>query len=123
MPRQYFQSESGLNYNYHRDYDPLAASYIESDPIGVRVNSYSTYAYASGNPVRRRDPYGLADNPADVWPLVQNGPAFGTSCPLGRCQGSDVLSFHYDNSSCGYDVTCQLAMQSAGFLPHTASYS
>ena len=43
MPGQYYQSETGLNYNYFRDYDPLTGSYIESDPIGLS-RGVSTYA-------------------------------------------------------------------------------
>lgn len=46
-------------YNYHRDYDPGTGRYIESDPIGLNGGSYSTYAYANGNPVLYIDPLGL----------------------------------------------------------------
>jgi RHS repeat-associated protein len=53
------QSETGLNYNYNRDYDPLAAGYIESDPVGLRGGTYSTYAYAGEDPVRNFDSKGL----------------------------------------------------------------
>jgi RHS repeat-associated protein len=34
-----------------RDYDPAVGKYIESDPIGLDGGSYSTYAYADGNPI------------------------------------------------------------------------
>jgi RHS repeat-associated protein len=59
FPGQYALSESGLNYNYFRDYDPQMGRYIESDPIGLAGGSYSTYAYAGGNPLSKFDPMGL----------------------------------------------------------------
>jgi len=57
MPWQYYQSETGLNYNWNRDYDPLAGSYIESDPIGLR-GGIATYAYAYDSAPNYRDPSG-----------------------------------------------------------------
>jgi RHS repeat-associated protein len=59
FPGQYYLPESGLNYNYFRDYDPQTGRYIESDPIGLQGGSYSPYAYASGNPIIYVDPFGL----------------------------------------------------------------
>jgi RHS repeat-associated protein len=59
FPCQYYDQETGLNYNYARDYDSSTGRYVESDPIGLLGGNYSTYAYASGNPVSNGDPYGL----------------------------------------------------------------
>jgi RHS repeat-associated protein len=57
-PGQYFDVESGLSYNYFRDYDQSTGRYIESDPIGLDGGSYSTYAYANSNPLNNWDETG-----------------------------------------------------------------
>ena len=64
LPGQYYDAESGLNYNYFRDFDPATGRYIESDPIGLNSGSYSTYAYVGNNPLSNIDPTG--QNPAAI---------------------------------------------------------
>ena len=58
FPGQYFDTESGLHYNYFRDYHPSLGRYIESDPIGLD-GGISTFAYAESQPVSLVDPLGL----------------------------------------------------------------
>ena len=58
FPGQYYLSETGLYYNYYRDYDPATGRYVESDPLGIKAG-VNTYAYVKGDPVTSSDPLGL----------------------------------------------------------------
>ncbi|MCC4635871.1 RHS repeat-associated core domain-containing protein, partial [Xanthomonas dyei] len=58
FPGQRFDTASGLNYNYRRDYEPQTGRYVESDPIGLNGGT-STYGYANQSPLFASDPTGL----------------------------------------------------------------
>lgn len=58
FPGQYADEETGLHYNYFRDYDPSTGRYVESDPIGME-GGFNTYSYVAGNPINASDSLGL----------------------------------------------------------------
>ncbi len=58
FPGQYFDDETGLHYNYFRDYDPALGRYVQSDPLGL-FDDPNTYTYVKNNPLKGIDPLGL----------------------------------------------------------------
>ena len=58
FPGQYFDQESGLDYNFHRFYDPETGRYVSADPIGL-AGGMNLYAYVENDPVNWIDPWGL----------------------------------------------------------------
>jgi RHS repeat-associated protein len=65
FPGQYFDSETGLHYNWHRYYSPETGRYITSDPLGElsdplgEQGGMNLYVYSSNNPLLFIDYTGL----------------------------------------------------------------
>jgi len=57
LPGQYFDAETGLHYNYFRDYHPGIGRYIEPDPVGLK-GGIALYAYGLNDPINTIDPSG-----------------------------------------------------------------
>lgn len=53
-PGQQYDSATGFNYNYFRDYEPATGRYPQPDAIGLD-GGISTYGYGGGNPLESVD--------------------------------------------------------------------
>ncbi len=56
FPGQYYDTETGLYYNWNRYYDPETGRYMRVDPAGEGLN---LYLYVQNNPLKYIDPRGL----------------------------------------------------------------
>jgi RHS repeat-associated protein len=102
FPGQFYDSETGLHYNYFRDYDPAIGRYVQSDPIGLEGGITTTYGYVNGNPITYRDTLGLRvdwgdfrfHNPLVLWNIRQLNReivarGFNDDCFIIRVTGGD----------------------------------
>ena len=78
FPGQYYDAETGLNYNYHRYYDSKTGRYTQSDPIGLR-GGLNTFAYVLSNPISFIDPVGLSGIDAMMYGGISSTQAQGLS--------------------------------------------
>jgi len=120
FPGQYYDAETGLFYNYFRDYDPAKDRYIESDPIGLR-GGINTYTYVGGNPVNAIDPLGL--KPGDKY-KTQDEAGYEGACEInptsisenleyaGSIYQNDDGTFSYTNPEPGIDSESSNPMKS-----------
>jgi RHS repeat-associated protein len=74
FPGQRYDSATGLNQNYFRDYDAGIGRYGQSDPAGLD-GGLNTYAYSESNPLSYSDPYGLAIVVPPWWSISAPKPA------------------------------------------------
>lgn len=100
FPGQYYDIETALNYNGHRDYESAAGRYVESDPVGLKggINSYS---YVKSNPLINIDKNGLT-----VWSIY-----WGVGGGVGHIVlGGSVYQLIFRDPTralqCSYTVYC-----------------
>lgn len=87
-PGQYYDSETGLSYNFFRDYDPLIGRYIEPDPIGLQA-AIGPYTYVSASPLSLVDPKGLWGIGVSGGGMAEAGDGWGGA--ITRSSGSGLF--------------------------------
>jgi RHS repeat-associated protein len=75
FPGQYYDSETGLHYNYFRYYNPQTGRYMTPDPIGLE-GGINLFAYVGNNPASWVDRMGL-----DVVIVINRGPQTSVGTP------------------------------------------
>jgi RHS repeat-associated protein len=76
FPGQYYDTETGLHYNWHRFYDPETGRYISADPIGL-TGGMNLYAYVKNDPINWIDPWGLLGEVVTFQPVGWGSSSFG----------------------------------------------
>ncbi|GLQ95249.1 RHS repeat-associated core domain-containing protein [Dyella acidisoli] len=77
LPGQYFDLETGWNYNGARYYDSATGRFPQPDPIG-QAGGLGLYVYGLNNPFIYSDPDGLSPN--SIWGGT-NGSSANRTCP------------------------------------------
>lgn len=104
FPGQWYDIETGLHYNYFRDYDPGLGRYVQSDPIGLQ-GGLNIYNYANVSPQIYQDRFGLMGARAER--KISNHPAermFWDGADSTRCR-----------LRCFFDPTATIAGESAKY--------
>ncbi len=82
LPGQYHDAETGLHYNYHRDYDPETGRYLQPDPIGHK-GGLNLYVYVDANPIKYFDATGEKISLCSHGPHVSLKIESGKDCEKG----------------------------------------
>ncbi len=125
LPGQYYESETGLYYNWFRYYDPNLGRYLRNDPTGL-YGGLNAYAYGLSNPLTYIDNNGQLVNfalQAVWWGLRQAGAAyircFGQCLVASAAEASIGVLWQYMMGGCepGFEFSgmAVLAMQSCGY--------
>ncbi len=104
FPGQRYDSATGMNYNYFRDYDPSVGRYTQSDPIGL-AGGISTYGYVGGNPLTRTDAFGLRPGDCYKSPQIAAANAISDINPTSIKENKEYAGWVYKTSNGWYSYT------------------
>ncbi|MCB1724724.1 MAG: RHS repeat protein [Gammaproteobacteria bacterium] len=115
FPGQYFDSETGLHYNWNRYYNPAIGRYVSSDPIGL-VGGLSTFGYAGQSPIIYSDAEGLAF-------AASAGTGVATLPPPASSPGQPGACYGFGYLTCGELLQLQeYIYRTAQSLSHSVVY-
>jgi len=112
LPGQYIDKETGLYYNYYRDYDPSLGRYIQADPRGINLDfsdPQRQIAIDAGVPISDDDPFGLNHTYgyANQSPLIYEDPtgenALGIAVAVAAYTGWNINNNVDNNMVCKQD--------------------
>ena len=106
FPGQYFDRETNLHYNYHRDYDPDVGGYKQSDPIGL-LAGLNTYAYVGHDPLVATDELGLFEgNEAAYGQKIKPGPGLAGAFLGGLAIGTAIYETYGKEIQDAWETAC-----------------
>ena len=83
FPGQYYDQETGWNYNVNRYFDPAIGGFTQVDPMGFAGGQSGLYPYGNNNPLMYVDPLGLYDLPNIPQPVVDFSAGMGDTLSFG----------------------------------------
>src|SRR5215469_11367606 len=127
FPGQYYDQETGHNYNYERDYDPGTGRYMESDPIGLNGGA-NTYVYTADNPVTLIDPTGTdwGTSMSLTWQWLSGtgpdsqtfGPGSSPASEMQNAPGVQAALNLYNQKNQNQGCDCRNAQPVTNFAAH-----